>query len=259
MRLPLLRTLPSKTYRTPSCFATSRTSTERPLNTKLELRAMTLKPATFDNARSECRRRGRRQKYCWSASPLMFSNGSTAIDGISREGCAAAATGFCGADASDRPAPSSVTRYARTGRAMFLRIFRRDRRSQPRSAHARAHEPTRRSGRRRVRRRPPKARRDVDPLSKDILAINQTCRRDGRRCDRRCACSLAFRRCARPSAFGSQRRIPRRRHRRKLQQQPVAHRLDDAAAWLATRGRAASRCSRTARAVPASSSPIRRE
>ncbi len=45
----------------------------------------------------------------------------------------------------------------------------------------------------------------------------------------------------------------------KLQQQPVAHRLDDAAAPLATSGRAASRCSRTARAVPASSSPIRRE
>ena len=83
MRLPLLRTLPSRTYRTSSCFATSRTSTERPLNAKLEWRAMTLKPANFD---SDVRMSSTRpsQKYCWSASPLMSSNGSTAIEGISR-------------------------------------------------------------------------------------------------------------------------------------------------------------------------------
>ena len=48
-------------------------------------------------------------------------------------------------------------------------------------------------------------------------------------------------------------------NRRKFQQQAVAGCLDDRPPNPATIGRAASRCSRTPRAVPASSSPIRRE
>jgi hypothetical protein len=52
-------------------------------------------------------------KYSCSGSPLMFANGSTAIDGLSGRG----------GPELDRSAvePAAViTRYVRTGRAMFL-------------------------------------------------------------------------------------------------------------------------------------------
>ena len=50
------------------------------------------------------------EKYCWSASPLMLVNGSTAIEGLTEGGVEA------GWRAGD---PASV-QYMRTGMAMFL-------------------------------------------------------------------------------------------------------------------------------------------
>src|SRR5215510_10404608 len=81
-RLPALRTLPSRMYRTPSSRPTWRTSTALPLYVKLELRAITNSDLKRDSAVMMSSTIPS-VKYSCSGSPLMFWKGRTAIEGLS--------------------------------------------------------------------------------------------------------------------------------------------------------------------------------
>src|SRR5271169_1829507 len=72
---------PSSTERTPSSLPTSRMSTERPLYVKLELRAITVRPAIFDKSVMMSSVMPS-EKYSCSGSPDMLVNGKMAIDGV---------------------------------------------------------------------------------------------------------------------------------------------------------------------------------
>src|SRR5262249_48373947 len=82
---PDLRTEPSSTYRTPSSRPTCFTPTALPLYVKLELRAMTKSQRMRDSA-VMISSTIPSAKYSCSGSPLIFWNGSTAIDGLSGRG-----------------------------------------------------------------------------------------------------------------------------------------------------------------------------
>src|SRR3954468_22084991 len=88
-RLAALRTLPSRTYRTPNSRPTCFTSTVRPLYVKLELRAITNSQRIRDNAEMMSSTTPS-VKYSCSASPLRFTNGKAAMDGLSGRGSASA-------------------------------------------------------------------------------------------------------------------------------------------------------------------------
>src|SRR6516164_3553976 len=116
-RLPARRIEPSSTDCTPSSRPMVRTSTERPLYAKLELRAITVRPAIFDKSvmmssliPSE--------KYSCSGSPDMLVKGKTAID--------TAGVG-CGVAALDRTAAGIVAPgchfQTRIGRSIFLTLI----------------------------------------------------------------------------------------------------------------------------------------
>src|SRR5262245_16416054 len=101
-RLPPFLTEPSSTYRTPSSRPTCLMSTALPLYVNEELRAiknhqrMHDSPVMMSSTRPSA-------KYSCSGSPLMFWNGSTAIDGLSGNG-----SGTCGTAAGETVA-SDVT------------------------------------------------------------------------------------------------------------------------------------------------------
>src|ERR1700745_2163722 len=71
--------------RTPRSRPMARTSTERPLYVKLELRAITVRPAIFDKSVMMSSLMPS-EKYSCSGSPDMLVNGKTAIDGVSTLG-----------------------------------------------------------------------------------------------------------------------------------------------------------------------------
>ena len=111
-RLPDFRTLPSRTYRTPKSRATCLISTALPLNVKLEFRAMT-NSCLFRERAVMISSTMPSAKYSCSGSPLMFWNGSTAMDGLS--GRARVVDDF-GREAACTRANANTC----TGRAMFL-------------------------------------------------------------------------------------------------------------------------------------------
>src|SRR5215471_10593321 len=81
------RTLPSRTYLTPSSRPTCLMSTALPLYVKLELRAITNSDLKRDSAVMMSSTMPS-AKYSCSGSPLMFWKGRTAIEGLSgRAGC----------------------------------------------------------------------------------------------------------------------------------------------------------------------------
>src|SRR6516164_9606823 len=84
-RLPLLRTEPSSTQRTPNSRPTRFTSTAWPLYVKLELRAITKSQRTRDSAVMISSTMPS-TKYSCSGSPLILAKGSTAIEGLSGSG-----------------------------------------------------------------------------------------------------------------------------------------------------------------------------
>ena len=81
-RFPARRTLPSTTYPAPSVRPTSRTSTLCPRNENEEFRAITMSSLKRDNSVITSSVMPS-LKYTCSGSPLMFSNGKTAIVGLS--------------------------------------------------------------------------------------------------------------------------------------------------------------------------------
>ncbi len=82
---PAFRTLPSTTYWAPSFRPTSVTSGDCPLNAKDELRAMTETSRKWASAVMMSSVMPS-EKYSCSGSPDMFTNGSTAIEGLSESG-----------------------------------------------------------------------------------------------------------------------------------------------------------------------------
>src|SRR5208282_6301673 len=76
---------PSSTERTPSSLPTSRMSTERPLYVKLELRAITVRPAIFDRSVMMSSVMPS-EKYSCSGSPDMLVKGRIAIDSVATLG-----------------------------------------------------------------------------------------------------------------------------------------------------------------------------
>ena len=80
MRSPERRTLPSRTFVTPSACAMRRTSSFLPLNANADVRAMTFSPGICASALMISSARPS-LKYSFSLSPLRLANGSTAIDG----------------------------------------------------------------------------------------------------------------------------------------------------------------------------------
>ena len=81
-RLPALRTLPCRIDATLSRRAISGTGRSRPSNAKLDVRAMTRSSGTLLSTLSSSSEMPS-EKYCCSLSVLMFSSGSTAIEGSS--------------------------------------------------------------------------------------------------------------------------------------------------------------------------------
>src|ERR1700745_2069093 len=71
--------------RTPRSRPMARTSTERPLYVKLELRAITVRPAIFDRSVIMSSLMPS-EKYSCSGSPDMLVNGKTAIDAVATLG-----------------------------------------------------------------------------------------------------------------------------------------------------------------------------
>src|SRR5439155_1390476 len=80
-RLPALRTLPSRTVATFSFCATVGMSTFVPLKLNAEVREATRRPRIFESTLSNSSARPS-AKYSFSSSRLMFTKGSTAIDGM---------------------------------------------------------------------------------------------------------------------------------------------------------------------------------
>ena len=78
-RVPARRTLPARTVATLSFSPTSRTSASLPLKAKAEVRAATRRPSTLLSALISSSVMPS-EKYSFSRSALMFTNGSTAID-----------------------------------------------------------------------------------------------------------------------------------------------------------------------------------
>ena len=96
----------------------ARTSTKRPLKAKLELRAITIRPAIFDKSVMMSSLMPS-EKYSCSGSPDMLVNGKTAIDAVATFGC-----GFA---ASDRAAVGVVALGCHfqtlIGRSIFLTLI----------------------------------------------------------------------------------------------------------------------------------------
>src|SRR5271169_7065911 len=84
---------PSSTERTPSSLPTSRMSTERPLYVKLELRAITVRPAIFDRSVMMSSVMPS-EKYSCSGSPDMLVKGKTAIEAATPFASGLAALGW---------------------------------------------------------------------------------------------------------------------------------------------------------------------
>src|SRR5438132_3236958 len=82
-RLPDFLTLPSSTLLTCSARPISSTLTFLPLNENEDVRAATFKLSIFASALSSSSARPS-QKYSFSGSALIFANGSTAIEGVTR-------------------------------------------------------------------------------------------------------------------------------------------------------------------------------
>src|SRR5467141_2749432 len=82
-RLPDFLTLPSSTLLTCRARPISSTLTFLALNENEEVRAATFKFSIFASALSSSSARPS-QKYSFSGSALMFANGSTAIEGVTR-------------------------------------------------------------------------------------------------------------------------------------------------------------------------------
>src|SRR5262245_47697185 len=80
-RLPDFRTLPSSTVFTFSALPISLMLVFLPLNEKVDVRAATFKSSIFDSAFSSSSANPS-QKYSFSGSALMLTNGSTAIEGV---------------------------------------------------------------------------------------------------------------------------------------------------------------------------------
>src|SRR5450432_2187787 len=78
-RSPDLRTLPSMTYATPSCFAISEIGTGRPLKEKADVRDETFRPGTLARTLSSSSLMPS-EKYSFALSSLRFANASTATD-----------------------------------------------------------------------------------------------------------------------------------------------------------------------------------
>src|SRR6516225_1276544 len=163
-RFPPLRTEPSRTYRTPNSRPTCFTSTAWPLYVKLELRAMTKSQRIRESAVIISSTMPS-AKYSCSGSPLMLAKGNTAIDGLSGRGKVAdALIGWLEAGAQP-------TRYTRRGRAMFFRLC------SPRSANSASTLPrTCRKASSETQIPPGSAMPsggDVDAIAEDVLALDQ--------------------------------------------------------------------------------------
>src|SRR5712671_4098250 len=89
-RCPLLRTLPSSRYRTPSSRPICLTSAAWPLYANVEFRAITKNHRRRDNAEMMSSVIAS-LKYSCAGSPDMFVKGITAIEGLSGSRSAAAA------------------------------------------------------------------------------------------------------------------------------------------------------------------------
>jgi len=117
-RWPSLRTLPSRIVPRFSFSPTVRRSSVLPLNWKEEVRAATRNPGILARSLSSSSDRPS-EKYSCSLSELMFTKGSTAIEGVL--GCAAVVPGR----GLPRPSQKAVVSAATSKTANGIRTFQR--------------------------------------------------------------------------------------------------------------------------------------